>query len=186
MSAAEFLRKLTARDVRLTTENGGLRVQAPRGVLDDADRRRLAEFKVTLLALLVPPHPQPAHRVKAAPLPEPKTDPLALPAGWTAGGWIMALKDRASRTQDVVQSRQLREAIKQTRAEWIDRPADQPDGRDGRFVHRDGLTSVPFGWQPDAWCERLQTMADRCQDTHPHRAGELRTAADRQEENTSA
>ena len=181
MNAAEFLRKLTARNVCLTAMDGGLRVQAPRGVLDDGDRRRLTEFKVALLALLVHPHP-----IKVVPViqPEPKADPLLLPLGWTATGWVVALKDRAGRTQHATQKRQLLEAAKRTKAEWLDRPADQPDGRDGRFVHRDGLHETPHCWTSDAWCERLRTMAANCEDMPPHRAGELRAAADRLKEDT--
>jgi hypothetical protein len=59
VTAAEILASLTARSVRLSTVNDRLRVEAPAGVLSEADRLTIARHKsglMTLLGRAVQPH----------------------------------------------------------------------------------------------------------------------------------
>jgi TubC N-terminal docking domain len=52
MTAARLVARLRAADVRLAVVGGRLRVDAPRGVLTDADREALRAHKAEILALL--------------------------------------------------------------------------------------------------------------------------------------
>jgi hypothetical protein len=56
-TAPDLVRALGERGVRLTSAGGRLLIDAPKGVLTDADRRAMAEHKPELLALLTPPVP---------------------------------------------------------------------------------------------------------------------------------
>jgi|SRR6516225_2754355 hypothetical protein len=55
MTAADLLRHLQGRGVRLEAKEDRLRVDAPAGLLTEADRQALTTHKVELLALLMPP-----------------------------------------------------------------------------------------------------------------------------------
>ena len=66
--AASFLAELRARGVELAADNERLRISAPKGVLDEATRRELAERKPELMALLAIPPLRRAERSQELPL----------------------------------------------------------------------------------------------------------------------